>query len=228
MRRGIHHRLWRRLHSTPVFPLVRRQRHPRGSRAWVRWRCWTVRWQLRRRRLRRRRSFRSPWLCSSWWTRWRSAARRRLPRSCSSAASDRVCSWAPCQRRCCRRRLRAPPRTAQLRIRRARDTRRGAPGRAHAGRLSQRSHTPAARGTVVEVPLGVLVAPRAEAQVLDRPRQPRVRRRQGQHLAHHLQLLARLAIHVDLLGLRRHHHLAAGRRGPQSVSLLGCHRANST
>src|SRR5580765_7432729 len=92
-----------------------------------------------------------------------------------------------------------------------------AEGRAKLGR--ERRHATAARRAVVEVLLRELVAPGAEAQVLDRPGQPRCRGRERKELAQHLELLAGLAVAVDGVGLGFDEDLAPGRRGAQSIEL---------
>jgi len=56
----------------------------------------------------------------------------------------------------------------------------------------------------------MLIAPRAEAQVLHGPGQPRAGRRERQHLADHLQRFAGFAVEIDLLGLGLDHDLATG------------------
>jgi hypothetical protein len=66
---------------------------------------------------------------------------------------------------------------------------------------TERFHTPAAGGAVVEVLLGKLVAPVAEAEVLHRPRQLGRRGSKGQHRGHHLELLARIAVEILVVGL---------------------------
>jgi hypothetical protein len=55
--------------------------------------------------------------------------------------------------------------------------------------------------TVVEISLAQLVAPWAEPQVLDGPRQRGFRRRQWKDLPEHLELLAGVAIHERVAGL---------------------------
>ena len=70
--------------------------------------------------------------------------------------------------------------------------------------------------------------PRAEAEVLDRPRQLRVRGRERQHLADDLELLAGVAVEVDLLGLGLDDDLAARRGVAQAVALSGAHGGHST
>jgi hypothetical protein len=54
---------------------------------------------------------------------------------------------------------------------------------------------------VVEVLLGKLVAPVAKAQVFHRPRKFRSGRSKGQQLSHHLKLLTRVPIDVNLARL---------------------------
>src|SRR5436190_9076111 len=73
------------------------------------------------------------------------------------------------------------------------------------GSLLDRRQPPPARDAVVHV-LRVQLLERAPAQaeVLHRPRQVARRRRERQHLAHHLELLAALPVDVDAAGL----HLA--------------------
>ena len=65
----------------------------------------------------------------------------------------------------------------------------------------QRGHPAAARGAVVEVLLGGLIAPVAEPQRLDRPWQAGLRRVQRQHLPDDLERLARVVVRIDLAGL---------------------------
>jgi glycosyltransferase involved in cell wall biosynthesis len=73
----------------------------------------------------------------------------------------------------------------------------------------------------------VLVAPRAEAQVFDRPRQPRAGGRERQHLADGLELFAGLAIDVDLARLRLEYDLAS-RRAAHAIALFRAHVRNFT
>src|SRR6185312_929336 len=72
-----------------------------------------------------------------------------------------------------------------------------------------------------------LVAPVAEAQVLDCPRQRRGGRRERHELAHDLQLLTGLAIAVDAIGLGFEDDLASRRRSTESITLT-VHRRDST
>ena len=83
----------------------------------------------------------------------------------------------------------------------------------------QRGHPAAAGRAVVEVALGGLVAPVAEPERLDGPRQARARRRQRQQLADDLQRLAGLAVAVHAARLGRQQDLAAGRRRTQAIRL---------
>src|SRR4051794_8325602 len=90
----------------------------------------------------------------------------------------------------------------------------------------QRGHPAAARRAVVEVLLGGLVAPVAEAQGLDRPWQVGLRRSEGEHLPHDFERLARVMVRVDLAGFGRQQQLATRGRSAQSVQLaLGHSRA---
>jgi hypothetical protein len=94
-------------------------------------------------------------------------------------------------------------------------------GRRELGR--KRRHAAPAGRAVVEVTLRELVAPRAEAQVLDRPRQLRTRGRERQDQADDLELLARLAVGVDPVGLGLDDDLASRRWGAQAVPLSSGH-----
>lgn len=66
----------------------------------------------------------------------------------------------------------------------------------------------------------MLVAVRAEAQVLHRPWQARVRWREWQQLADHFHRLAGLAVCVDLAWLCLGKHLSSGGGIAQAVTLL--------
>jgi hypothetical protein len=89
----------------------------------------------------------------------------------------------------------------------------------------ERGHPTPARGAVIEILLGELVTPVAEAQVVDRPGELRRRGGQRQQLTDDLELLAGLAVAVGASGLRLHDHLASGRRRPHAVLLPQSHRA---
>jgi len=108
----------------------------------------------------------------------------------------------------------------QLRRARRADTgRRGMGGEPSA----ERGHPPAARRAVVEVLLGELVAPVAEAQVVDRPRQLGGRGGEGEELGDDLQRLARRPIEVGPTGLGLHHGLPARGGCAESVLLAQPH-----
>lgn len=81
-------------------------------------------------------------------------------------------------------------------------------------------HPASAMGAIVEVLLAELIAPIAEAEVLDGPGQLRGRGRQGEEHGRGLEGLARLAVDVGAARLGLEHDLAPGRRGPQAVLLL--------
>src|SRR5690349_2378306 len=83
----------------------------------------------------------------------------------------------------------------------------------------QGGHPAAAGGAVVEVLLGELVAPVAEPEVLDGPRQPAHRRLARQDDALDLELLARLAVAVDAVRLGLDDDLAASGRCPHAITL---------
>jgi hypothetical protein len=109
--------------------------------------------------------------------------------------------------------LRVPPSNASDREPCAIDSR---PERTHA--------TPAGRA-VVEVALRELLAPRAEAKVLDRPGKLRSRRREREQIADHLEGLAGVAVGVDPLGIGLDDHLAAGRGDAQAIAVVVAHLA---
>ena len=84
-------------------------------------------------------------------------------------------------------------------------------------------HAAPARGAVVEVLLRQLVAPVAEAEVLDREGQPRRARRQRDDLADDLEGLAGVAVAVDLAELGLEEDLAPRGGGAHAVALLQAH-----
>jgi hypothetical protein len=90
---------------------------------------------------------------------------------------------------------------------------------------AERGHPPPARGAVIEVLLGELVTPVAEAQVVDRPGELGRGGGEREQLGDGLELLAGLAVAVDAPGLGLDDHLAAGRGCAHAVSLPQSHRA---
>jgi hypothetical protein len=191
--------------------LLRRRRSSCRRFRVLRWlRCHPIRWP----------DFRSLrfWISSSW--RLTSSAPQPVRRSCRSARLCPACSSG--RRRmgyCRRRRRRAFRRPAAGRARRRRR------GRSMISRpRSKRSHAPAAGGAVVQVLLCVLGAPGAEPEVLDGPRQARAGRRERQHHAGHLELLARVAIEIDLARLSLEDDLAPVGGVAQAITLARAHR----
>src|SRR4051794_23476760 len=88
----------------------------------------------------------------------------------------------------------------------------------------ERCHPAPAVRAVVEVLLGELVAPVADPQVLDGPRQLRRRRSEREDLPEDLELLAGVAVAVDLPRLGLDDDLAPRRGRAQAVSLGDGHR----
>jgi hypothetical protein len=165
--------------------------------------------------------FRLPtfWFSTS-MSRWMSSAQRPFQRSCRSARLCQACSSARRPMDCCRRhRHRTFRRPGAVRTRRRRRER-----STISRPRSKRSHAPAAGGAVVQVLLGVLTAPGAESEVLDGPRQARAGRRERQHLAGDLELLAGVAIEIDLARLRLEHDLAPTGGVAQAITLARAHR----
>jgi hypothetical protein len=87
----------------------------------------------------------------------------------------------------------------------------------------ERVHPPAAMGTIVQVLLAMLIAPVAEAKVVNRPRQLGWGRCQGQQLPDNLQRLAGLSVEVGSSDLGVDHDLAAGGWRPHPVLLTQPH-----
>ena len=84
---------------------------------------------------------------------------------------------------------------------------------------AERIHSPAAHGAVVQILLGELVAPVAEAQVFDCPRQLGWGRGEWQQLGHHLELFSGLPVDVLLPGIGLNDDLTTGGGRPHSVPL---------
>jgi hypothetical protein len=87
--------------------------------------------------------------------------------------------------------------------------------------------TPAVRA-IVQVLLGELVAPIAEAEILDRPRELRRRRGQRQQDGDGLQGLAGLPVHVNPVRLGLDYHLSARGGRPQPILLIRPHQFDPT
>jgi hypothetical protein len=88
---------------------------------------------------------------------------------------------------------------------------------------TERFHTPAAVGAVVQVLRRKLVAPVAKPQVLDGPRQFRRGGREREQLAHDLELLSGLTVEIDAVRLGFDNDLAAGGGRPHAVLLARPH-----
>jgi hypothetical protein len=84
-------------------------------------------------------------------------------------------------------------------------------------------HPPAAMRTIVEVLLAVLVAPVAEAEVLDGPRQLGGRRREGQELTYDLERLPGLPVNIGPPGVGFDHDLTTAGWRPETVPLTRPH-----
>jgi hypothetical protein len=89
-------------------------------------------------------------------------------------------------------------------------------------------HSPPAMWAIVQVLLRELVAPIAEAEVLDAPGELRSGGGEGEEHGHGLELLARLPIQVGTAGYGLDHHLTSRRGRPQAVFLINPHRFDAT
>jgi hypothetical protein len=89
-------------------------------------------------------------------------------------------------------------------------------------------HPASAMGAVVQVLLSELVAPIAEAEVLDGPGQFRGRGGQGQEHGDGFERLARVAVQVGPSRVGLDHHLSVRGRRPQAVLLLEPHAFDAT